>query len=58
MLEEFRKFVLRDDVAALTVGVVVAVAFGAIVASLVDDIILQIFGAVAGGLDFSKYYLP
>ena len=58
MLEEFRKFVLRGNVVDLAVGVVIGVAFGAIVASLVGDIIMPIVGAVAGGLDFSNYYLP
>jgi large conductance mechanosensitive channel len=58
MLEEFKKFALRGNVVDLAVGVIIGVAFGAIVASLVADIIMPIIGAVAGGLDFSNYYLP
>ena len=40
------------------IGVVIGVAFGAIVTSLVGDIIMPIIGAVTGGLDLSNYYLP
>lgn len=58
MLDEFKKFALRGNVVDLAVGVIIGVAFGAIVASLVADIIMPIIGAVAGGLDFSNYYLP
>jgi large conductance mechanosensitive channel len=58
MFEEFKKFALRGNVVDLAVGVIIGVAFGAIVSSLVGDIIMPIIGAVAGGLDFSNYYLP
>ncbi|MBM3527716.1 MAG: large conductance mechanosensitive channel protein MscL [Alphaproteobacteria bacterium] len=42
----------------MAVGVIIGVAFGAIVTSLVGDIIMPIIGAITGGLDFSNYYLP
>lgn len=58
MLQEFREFALRGNVVDLAIGVVIGAAFGAIVTSLVGDIIMPIFGAVTGGLDFSSYYLP
>ena len=58
MLEEFKKFVLRGNVVDLAVAVVIGAAFTAIVNSLVQDIINPIVGAIAGGLDFSGYYLP
>ena len=58
MWEEFKKFALRGNVADLAVAVIIGVAFGAIVTSLVQDIFMEIVGAVAGGLDFSNYYLP
>jgi large conductance mechanosensitive channel len=58
MLEEFKKFVLRGNVVDLAVAVVIGAAFTAIVNSLVQDIINPIIGAIAGGLDFSGYYLP
>ncbi|HEX5957343.1 MAG TPA: large conductance mechanosensitive channel protein MscL [Hyphomicrobiaceae bacterium] len=58
MLEEFKKFVLRGNVVDLAIGVVIGAAFGAIVSSLVADVIMPMVGAIAGGLDFSNYYLP
>ena len=58
MLEEFKKFAMRGNVVDLAVGVIIGAAFGAIVSSLVADIIMPIIGAVAGGLDFSNYFLP
>jgi large conductance mechanosensitive channel len=58
MLEEFKKFALRGNVVDLAIGVIIGAAFGAIVQSLVVDIIMPIIGAIAGGLDFSNYFLP
>jgi large conductance mechanosensitive channel len=58
MFEEFKKFALRGNVVDLAVGVVIGVAFNAIVQSLVGDIIMPIIGAITGGLDFSNYFLP
>jgi large conductance mechanosensitive channel len=57
MLEDFKKFAMRGNVVDLAVGVIIGAAFGAIVASLVADIIMPIIGAVAGGLDFSNYFV-
>ncbi len=58
MVEEFKKFALRGNVVDLAVGIIIGVAFGAIVTSLVEDIIMPVIGAATGGLDFSNYYLP
>ena len=58
MLEEFKKFAMRGNVIDLAVGVIIGSAFGAIVSSLVADIIMPIIGAATGGLDFSNYFLP
>jgi large conductance mechanosensitive channel len=57
VLEEFRKFALRGNVVDLAVGVIIGAAFGAIVQSLVADILMPIIGAVTGGLDFSNYFV-
>src|SRR4029078_3317048 len=51
-------FILRGNVVDLAVGVIIGVAFGAIVTSLGSDIIMPIIGAITGGLDFSNYYTP
>ncbi len=58
MLAEFRKFALRGNVIDLAIGVIIGAAFGKIVDSLVNDVIMPIVGAVTGGLDFSNYYVP
>lgn len=58
MWEEFKKFIMRGNVVDLAVGVIIGLAFGAIVTSLVSDIMMPIIGAITGGLDFSNYYLP
>jgi large conductance mechanosensitive channel len=58
MWEEFKKFIMRGNVVDLAVGVIIGLAFGGIVNSLVNDIIMPIIGAATGGLDFSNYYLP
>ena len=58
MLKEFRDFAMKGNVVDLAVAVIIGVAFGRIVDSLVSDIIMPIIGAITGGLDFSNYYLP
>src|SRR6187551_3099341 len=58
MLDEFKKFALRGNVVDLAVGVIIGAAFGAIVTSLVGDVIMPIIGAATGGLDFSNYFAP
>jgi large conductance mechanosensitive channel len=58
MLKEFREFAMKGNVVDLAVAVIIGAAFGAIVTSLVGDIIMPIIGAVTGGLDFSNYFLP
>jgi large conductance mechanosensitive channel len=58
MLKQFRDFAIRGNVVDLAVAVIIGVAFGKIVDSLVNDIIMPIIGAVTGGLDFSNHFLP
>ena len=58
MLEDFKKFALRGNVVDLAIGVIIGAAFGAIVNSLVADVIMPIIGAATGGLDFSNYFIP
>ncbi|MGB0383608.1 MAG: large-conductance mechanosensitive channel protein MscL [Ardenticatenaceae bacterium] len=53
MLNEFRKFINRGNVVDLAVAVVLGAAFGAIVTSLVDDIIMPLIGILLGGVDFT-----
>jgi len=58
MLEEFKKFAMRGNVVDLAVAVVIGAAFGAVVNSLVADIIMPAIGAITGGFDFSNHFLP
>ena len=56
MLREFRDFIARGNVLDLAVAVIIGAAFATITASLTDDIIMPLVGAVFGGLDFSSYF--
>ena len=58
MLKEFQEFAVKGNVVDLAIGVIIGAAFGRIVESLVGDIIMPIFGAITGGLDFSNYFVP
>ena len=53
MLKEFREFIMRGNVLDLAVAVIIGGAFGAIVTSLVNDIIMPLVGILMGGVDFS-----
>jgi large conductance mechanosensitive channel len=58
MIQEFKAFALKGNVVDLAVGVIIGAAFGRIVDSLVQDIIMPVAGKLVGGLDFSNYYIP
>lgn len=58
MLNEFKEFIARGNVMDLAVGVIIGGAFGLLVSSLTDDIIMPIVGAIFGGFDFSNYFIP
>ena len=57
MLSEFRAFIARGNVLDLAVAVIIGAAFATIVASLTEDIIMPVVGAIFGGLDFSNYFI-
>jgi len=54
MLAEFRAFLLKTNALALAVGVIIGVALGTVVASLVNDIIMPPIGLALGGVDFAS----
>ena len=58
MASEFKDFISKGNVMDLAVGVIIGAAFGKIVDSLVNDIIMPIVGKIFGGLDFSNMYIP
>ena len=57
MLNEFKAFIARGNVLDLAVAVIIGAAFGKIVTSLTEDIIMPVIGKIFGGLDFSSYFL-
>jgi len=56
MLQEFKTFMLRGNVMDLAVGVIIGAAFGKIVDSLVNDVIMPILGLILGKIDFANLY--
>lgn len=54
---EFKEFALKGNVMDLAVGVIIGAAFGKIVDSLVNDIIMPVVGRIVGGLDFSNMFI-
>ena len=57
MFKEFKEFISKGNVMDLAVGVIIGAAFGKIVTSLVDDIIMPIIGIILGKIDFSNLKL-
>jgi len=57
MLKEFKAFIARGNVLDLAVAVIIGAAFGKIVTSLTEDLLMPIIGKLFGGLDFSGYFL-
>ena len=57
MMQEFKEFAMKGNVVDLAVGVIIGGAFGKIVDSLVQDIIMPPIGNLFGGLDFANYYI-
>lgn len=58
MMDEFKQFAMKGNVVDLAVGVIIGGAFGKIVDSLVQDVIMPPISKIFGGLDFANYYLP
>jgi len=58
VLKEFKVFAFKGNVLDLAIGVIIAGAFGLIIKSLVDDVIMPIVGAITGGVDFSNLFAP
>lgn len=57
MWSDFRKFVMRGNVIDLAVGVIIGAAFGAIVTSLVNDVMTPPLGLILGGTDFTDLFI-
>jgi len=57
MFKEFREFAMRGNVLDMAVGIIIGIAFGAIVTSLVNDIIMPPLGLALGNIDFSNLFV-
>ena len=57
MVQEFKEFAVKGNVIDLAVGVIIGGAFGKIVSSLVEDVIMPIVGAIFGKMDFSNLFI-
>jgi large conductance mechanosensitive channel len=57
MVKEFKAFIMRGNVVDMAVGIVIGAAFGKIVASLVNDVLLPPIGLLIGGVDFSNLFI-
>jgi large conductance mechanosensitive channel len=57
MFKEFKAFIARGNVLDLAVAVIIGAAFGKIVTSLTEDVLMPVIGRIFGGLDFSSYFV-
>ena len=57
MLKEFKTFIMRGNVVDLAVGVIIGAAFGTIVTSLVNDVLMPPIGRLLGGVDFKDFFV-
>lgn len=57
MLKDFKEFIMRGNVVDMAVGVIIGGAFGKIVTSLVNDVLMPPIGRLTGGVDFSSLYI-
>jgi large conductance mechanosensitive channel len=57
MFKEFKEFAMRGNVLDLAIAVIIGLAFGAIVTSLVNDVLMPPIGLLLGGLDFKDYFI-
>jgi len=57
MIDEFKKFIMRGNVLDLAIGIIIGAAFGAIVKSLVDDLIMPPVGLALGNVDFANLFV-
>lgn len=57
MLKEFKEFAMRGNVVDMATGIIIGVAFGTIVKSLVDDVLMPPIGMLLGGVDFSDFFV-
>jgi large conductance mechanosensitive channel len=57
MLKEFKEFAMKGNMVDLAIGVIIGVAFGGLVQSVVNDLLMPIVGLITGGIDFTQMYV-
>ena len=57
MLKDFKEFIMRGNVLDMAVGIIIGIAFGAIVSSIVNDVIMPPIGILLGNVDFSNLFV-
>ena len=57
MLKEFKEFAVKGNMLDMAVGIIIGAAFGTIVKSLVDDVLMPPIGMLLGGVDFKEFFL-
>jgi large conductance mechanosensitive channel len=57
MLKEFQEFALKGNMVDLAIGVIIGAAFGGLVQSVVNDLLMPVIGVFTGGIDFSQLYI-
>ena len=58
MLKEFKEFAMKGSVMDLAIGVIIGGAFGKIISSMVDDMLIPVIGFATGGVDFANKFVP
>ncbi len=56
MMTEFKEFIMKGDILAMAVGIIIGIAFGAVIKSAVDDVLMPPIGLALGGADFTDSY--
>jgi large conductance mechanosensitive channel len=57
MFKEFKEFAMRGNMLDMAVGIIMGAAFGGLVTSMVNDMVMPIVGAITGGYDFSSFFI-
>ena len=57
MIKEFKEFIMRGNVVDMAVGIIIGAAFGTIVKTLVDEVLMPPIGLLLGGVDFSNFFI-
>jgi large conductance mechanosensitive channel len=57
MLKEFKEFAMKGNMVDLAIGVIIGAAFGGLVQSVVNDLLMPIVGLITGGIDFTQMYV-